>query len=116
VSVCRVAAEKGDVQTLQCLRGMYPPCPWDETVTTAAAGNLEMLKVLRAFDPPCPWDSTLCRRACMGRHWDVLAWARVQVPPCPWDMTVCSRAAGRGDVEAVQILRVLTLPRPGMPV
>merc|ERR1711970_733748 len=51
---CSGAAMGGHLKALKFLRGLDPPCPWDERTCSAAAGggHLEVLKFLRAQHPP----------------------------------------------------------------
>ena len=65
---------------------------FDREVCNGAAigGHLEALKFLRGLDPPCPWDDEwICSIAAQGGHLDVLKWARDQDPPCPWSRSLC---------------------------
>merc|ERR1719305_797520 len=59
----------------------------------ARGGHLEALKYLRGLDPPCPWDEETCAQAAEGGHLEVLKYLRAQDPPCPWDWRTCSEAA-----------------------
>ena len=82
----RRAGRGGSVKVLEYLvdRGYE----FDREVCNGAAigGHLEALKFLRGLDPPCPWDEwAYCTQAAEGGHLDVLKWLRDQDPPCPWD-------------------------------
>ncbi|WZN65065.1 hypothetical protein HKI87_11g66220 [Chloropicon roscoffensis] len=113
-SICAGAAKEGHLEALKFLRGLDPPCPWDEwtCADAARAGHLEVLKWARSQDPPCPWDMRTCSRAAEGGHLDVLKWARAQDPPCPWDEWTCSRAAEGGHLEVLKWLRAQNPPCP----
>ena len=111
---CSGAAQQGHLEALKFLRGLDPPCPWDEETCDAAVwgGHLEVLKWLRAQDPPCPWDEKTCENAAERGHLDVLKWLRAQDPPCPWDATTCSWAAKGGHLEVLKWLRAQNPPCP----
>ena len=55
--------------------------------------SLEALKFLRGLDPPCPWDEETCGWAAGYGHLEVLMWARGQDPPCPWSRRECRKKA-----------------------
>ncbi len=66
-SVCRLAAESGDMAMLQWLRQLQPPCPWPhEGVPLTAVhrahshGRVECLQWL--LDAGCPWDNRLYKQ------------------------------------------------------
>ncbi|WZN63311.1 hypothetical protein HKI87_07g48590 [Chloropicon roscoffensis] len=107
-NVCRGAAKGGRLEALKFLRGLDPPCPWDEwtCIRAAEGGHLEVLKWVRSQDPPCPWV------AAMRGHLDVLKWMRAQEPPCPWSASTCSLAARIGQLEALKWLRAQNPPCP----
>ena len=72
-----MAAQGGHLDVLKFLRGLDPPCPWDERTCAAAAreGRLEALKFLRGQNPPCPWSRRYCREdAAKDGHQHVLDW------------------------------------------
>ena len=111
---CSGAAMGGHLKALKFLRGLDPPCPWDERTCSAAAGggHLEVLKFLRAQHPPCPWVDFTCSLAAKGGHLDVLKWLRDQDPPCPWSEKTCAYAALRGHLEVLKFLRAQHPPCP----
>ena len=111
---CSGAAQQGHLEALKFLRGLDPPCPWDERTCSAAAGggHLEVLKFLRAQHPPCPWVDFTCSLAAKGGHLDVLKWLRDQDPPCPWSEKTCAYAALRGHLEVLKFLRAQHPPCP----
>ena len=39
------------------------------------------MQVLRGLDPPCPWNEWTCHNAAENGHLDVLKWLRAQTPP-----------------------------------
>ena len=70
-------AKGGHLQALKWLRGLDPPCPWDDNTCCNAArgGSLEVLKWLRDQDPPCPWSRSHCRlEAVWSDHKHVVKW------------------------------------------
>ena len=94
---CQGAATGGCLEALKFLRGLDPPCPWDERTCRRAAeeGHLDVLKFARGQDPPCPWDEWTCSYAAAGGHLEILKWARSQDPPYPWSRRGCrDRAIG----------------------
>ena len=111
---CKWAAWGGHLEALKFLRGLDPPCPWDERTCTFAAegGHLEVLKFARGQDPPCPWDERTCARAAYGGHLEVLKFARGQDPPCPWDERTCARGAYGGHLEVLKFARGQDPPCP----
>ena len=111
---CSGAAQQGHLEALKFLRGLDPPCPWDEWTCAAAAkgGHLEVLKFLRAQDPPCPWSTSTCTYAAEGGHLEVLKWARSQDPPCPWSYGTCLMAARYGYLEVLKWSRSQGPPCP----
>ena len=80
---------------MKYLRGLDPPCPWDESTCDYAAreGHLEVLKWLRSQDPPCPWDWGTYDKAAWNGHLEILKWVRSQDPPCPWSRSACRLTA-----------------------
>ena len=64
-------------------------------------GHWKALKFLRGLDPPCPWDDWTCLNAAEGGHLDVLKWARSQDPPCPWSRGECRLTASNFGHEHV---------------
>ena len=58
-------------------------CEWGPTVCKAAAehGNLSTLKWLR--QEGCPWDDRTSFSAAKRNHFELLRWARQQQPACP---------------------------------
>ena len=113
-AACEGTAIGGHLEALKYLRGLDPPCPWDNNTCAWAAegGHLEVLKWLRSQDPPCPWDVYTCFVAAGGGHLDVLKWARSEDPPCPWDDGTCSAAAYGGHLEALKFARGQEPPCP----
>ena len=106
-NACAGAARGGRLEALKFLRGLDPPCPWNEGTCAAAAreGRLDVLKWLRSQDPPCPWNEGTCVGAAEGGRLDVLKWARSQNPPCPWNEGTCSRAAREGRLDVLKWAR-----------
>ena len=92
---CEGAARGGHLEALKYLRGLDPPCPWDESTCDYAAreGHLEVLKWLRSQDPPCPWDWGTYDKAAWNGHLEILKWVRSQDPPCPWSRSACRLTA-----------------------
>ena len=113
-SACGGAARGGRLGSLKFLRGLDPPCPWNEWTCFHAAieGHLEVLKWLRDQDPPCPWNAETCTCAAKGGHLDVLKWARGQAPPCPWNESTCADAARGGRLDILEWLRAQHPPCP----
>ena len=86
VMACYGAARGGHLEALKYLRGLDPPCPWDEgtcareawggTCSWAAQkGHLEVLKFARGQDPPCPWSRSECRaEAKHNGHQHIVDW------------------------------------------
>ena len=91
VETCQGAARGGHLEALKFLRGLDPPCPWDEETCLLAAkgGHLEVLKWAFSQDPPCPWHMWVCEGAAYGGHLEVLKWLRSQDPPYPWYRRRC---------------------------
>ena len=113
-NVCRGAAKGGCLKALKFLRGLDPPCPWDEwtCIRAAEGGHLEVLKWVRSQDPPCPWGEWTCQNAVRGGHLDVLKWLRAQNPPCPWSTSTCYYAAEGGHLEVLKWAREQDPPCP----
>ena len=109
---CDAAAGGGCLEALKYLRGLDPPCPWDEEVCAGAAwgGHLDVLKWARAQEPPCPWDWETCAEAAEGGHLEVLKWARSQDPPCPLSDETCTFAVLGGQLEVLKWLRAQNPP------
>ena len=112
--VCGGAARGGRLKALKFLRGLDPPCPWDEMTCALAAarGHLHILKWARSQDPPCPWDAMTCSSAAEGGRLEVLKFARGQDPPCPWDEKTCAEAAQGGHLDVLKFLRSEDPPCP----
>ena len=114
-AACEGAAMGGCLEALKFLRGLDPPCPWDEETCDWAAqgGHLDVLKWLRSQDPPCPWDEEMiCGGPAGVGHLDVLKWLRSQDPPCPWDEWTCTCAAFGGNLDVLKWLRSQDPPCP----
>ncbi|WZN66805.1 putative ankyrin repeat protein [Chloropicon roscoffensis] len=113
-SACQGAASGGHLKALKFLRGLDPPCPWDEETCSRAAreGHLDVLKWARAQDPPCPWSAWTCVEAAEGGRLDVLKWARSQNPPCPWVAETCDAAAQGGHLDVLKWARSQNPPCP----
>ena len=106
---------KASLEALKFLRGLDPPCPWNEDTCDGAAqgGHLDVLKWLRSQDPPCPWDEEMiCGWAAGVGRLDVLKWLRSQDPPCPWDTDTRFCAAGGGHLDVLKWLRSQDPPCP----
>ena len=80
VELSRMAAVRGKIESLKCLRANQ--CPWDAMTCSAAArgGHLEVLRWSRQNG--CPWDAETCFRAAQQGHLEVLQWAHQN--GCPW--------------------------------
>ncbi|WZN59411.1 ankyrin repeat domain-containing protein [Chloropicon roscoffensis] len=104
---CAGAVRGGHLEALKFLRGLDPPCPWDESTCYLAAegGHLDVLKWARSQTPPCPWDWRTSDYAAERGHLDVLMWARSQSPPCPWCEDTCAYAAEGGHLEVLKFAR-----------
>ena len=76
-----LAAERGKIESLTCLRANG--CPWDKGTCAIAAyeGHLEVLQW--AHQNGCPWDEVTCQFAAEQGYLEVLQWARQN--GCPWD-------------------------------
>jgi hypothetical protein len=105
-SVMKCQDENARLATCHFLRGYN--CPWDETVTNAAAenGRHHTLQWLHAAE--CPWEyNTLCIKAAQGGIIVMLEWLRTQGPI--WSailMTDMLNAAGAfSKLAAAQWLR-----------
>ena len=111
-AACEGTASGGHLEALKYLRGLDPPCPWDEEVCAGAAfkGHLDVLKWARAQEPPCPWDWETCAEAAEQGHLEVLKWARSQDPPCPWSDEDCTFAVLGGQLEVLKWLRAQDPP------
>ena len=96
-----LAAERGKIESLTCLRANG--CPWDEGTCANAAyeGHLEVLQW--AHQNGCPWDAETCAFAAGAGHLDVLQWARQN--GCPWNGWTCAFAAKVGHLEVLQWAR-----------
>ncbi|WZN65592.1 putative ankyrin repeat protein [Chloropicon roscoffensis] len=113
-AACEGAAMGGHLKALKFLRGLDPPCPWNEETCKGAAqgGHLDVLKFLRAQNPPCPWDEDPCAYAADEGHLEVLKWLRSQDPPCPWDERTCLGAAAGGHLDVLKWARSEDPPCP----
>ena len=102
-AACEGAAREGHLKALKFLRGLDPPCPWDEDTCADAAdeGHLDVLKWLRDQDPPCPWDGGTCASAAREGRLEVLKWLRAQNPPCPWHRSACREEAWENDHQHI---------------
>ena len=114
VDVSDRAARGGHLKALKFLRGLDPPCPWDEwTCYSAARGrHLDVLKFLRSQDPPCPWDGNTCSGVAEEGQLELLKWIHSEDPPCPWDEGTCYRAAKGGHLEVLKWARSQDPPCP----
>ena len=96
-----LAAERGKIESLTCLRANG--CPWGEGTCANAAyeGHLEVLQWARQNG--CPWGEGTCADAAEGGHLEVLQWAHQN--GCPWDKWTCTYAAREGHLEVLQWAR-----------
>ncbi|WZN63310.1 putative ankyrin repeat protein [Chloropicon roscoffensis] len=113
-NACAGAAFGGRLEALKFLRGLDPPCPWDEwtCIRAAEGGHLDVLKWAREQDPPCTWSADTCTYAAKEGHLDVLKWLRAQDPPCPWSEWTYSSAARGGHLDVLKFLRSEDPPCP----
>ena len=97
----RLAAGRGKIESLTCLRANG--CPWDWGTCSSAArgGHLEMLQWARQNG--CPWEKWTCAEAALKGHLEVLQWALEN--GCPWNAGTCSAAARGGHLEVLQWAR-----------
>ncbi|WZN64183.1 putative ankyrin repeat protein [Chloropicon roscoffensis] len=111
---CAGAARGGHLKALKFLRGLDPPCRWDQETCAQAAlgGHLDVLKWARSQDPPCPWGEMTCARAAEGGHLEVLKFLRAQDPPCPWNEWTCTGAAQGGHLDVLMWARSQNPPCP----
>ena len=111
---CEGAAIGGCLKALKFLRGLDPPCPWDEWTCRAAAegGHLDVLKWARSQTLRCPWDDMTCFEAAYGGDLEVLKWLRRVNPPCPWHERTCEGAAYGGHLEVLKWVRSQDPPCP----
>ena len=87
----------GTVEAFQYLRGRGYEFDRKACEGAAREGHLNALKFLRGLDPPCPWDDMTCKLAAEGGHLEVLKWLRAQNPPCPWRRHECRTEAEWSD-------------------
>ena len=73
----------------------------------ARLSNIEILQFLRGLQPPCPWDKGACFDAVKYGERVNLEWLRNQSPPCPWDSSICFYFADRyrDDDDVYSLLR-----------
>lgn len=99
------AARNGHIRMLEWIRVQDSTArKWTAGVTAEAAdfGQLQVLQWLRALDPPCPWNEGVCNAAAENGHLPVLQWVRAQHPPCPWGERTCHFATIQGHLEVLQ--------------
>ena len=98
VKLSLLAAERGNIKSLTCLRANG--CPWNAETCSAAAkeGHLEVLQWARQNG--CPWDKWTCTWAARNGNLEVLQWARQN--GCPWNAWTCWGAAWEGHLEVLQ--------------
>ena len=111
---CHGAARAGRLEALKFLRGLDPPCPWDNNTCADAVqgGHLDVLKWLRSQDPPCPLDEWTFREAAERGHLEVLKFFRSEDPPCPWYWETCAYAAEGGHLDVLKWARSEDPPCP----
>ena len=99
------AAEGGQLEVLQWMRGQDPPCPWGSGVCHFAAGNghLEVLRWARSQG--CPWNEGVPCVAAKCGQLKVLKWLIKE--GCPYDKSKCREAAARGGECARKVLEWL---------
>lgn len=80
------AAEAGHVNILRwlCIECL-PPCPVDKTTLAFAAssGQVESLQLLRSLKPPCPWSSDAVSMAIRENNAETMAWLLEHGAPHP---------------------------------
>ncbi len=93
---CKIAAARGDLQSLQWLR-TERDAPWDEDVCAAAAlgGHLDVLQWARKSG--ASWNAKVLQNAAKGGHFAAFRWARRE--RAPWDGKVLRAAAKHGRFE-----------------
>jgi hypothetical protein len=94
----RMAAVRGKIESLTCLRANQ--CPWDWMTCSAAArgGHLGVLQWLN--ENGCRWNPGTCEAAAWGGHLEMLQWARQN--GFPWNVKTCINAAYRGHLQVLQ--------------
>ncbi|WZN66382.1 putative ankyrin repeat protein [Chloropicon roscoffensis] len=99
--VDELAGQGGSIEVLEYLvkkgyKFIGKACEW-----AARGGHLESLKYLRGLDPPCPWDELACCYAAGGGQLEALKWLRDQDPPCPWSRRDCRADASHNDHQHI---------------
>ena len=99
--LCAAAARSGDLDELKSFRA--EEISWDKWTCAyaAAGGHLEVLRW--AHENGCPWDDQTCAKAAKGGHLEVLKWARENA--CPWNEMTCAWAAAGGHLETLKWAR-----------
>jgi hypothetical protein len=100
-------AAAGDLSGVQWLTSQS--CTADDASicrAAAAAGQLEVLQYLRGLGPPCSWDSNAATAAAAAGHVAVLQYILVDAHPvCGCDVWTTRAAARAGSLEALQLLQ-----------
>ena len=72
----------------------------------AAEGNIEILQFLRAINPPCGFSCHAAVQAIENGHFHALQWLMRQEPPCPVDIMALDAACFNGRSDMVEWLIV----------
>ncbi len=96
-----LAAKRGKLESLKCLRANEWPWGEDTCMYAAFGGQLEVLRWLRQNG--CPWDWRTCSQAAREGHLEVLQWAHQN--GCWWNERTCAYAASGGHLEVLQWAR-----------
>jgi hypothetical protein len=127
-TLCKLAAQQGNLAVLQYLRSVLH-CPWDDCTFLMAAwkGDLQVLQW--AHDHQCPhnptisslfdagsleismffdrlgrgWDTWICSCAARMGHLEMLQWARQN--DYPWNEATCLFAAKNGHLDVLKWAR-----------
>ncbi len=115
VELCSRAAVNVRLITLQWLRNLDPPCPWDRETAASAArdGHLSTLQWLLSQQPPCPANERCVLAAIEWGHLEIVQWLQTapQAPHFEWSSAMTTAAASRGRIHILKWLRY-ELPMP----
>jgi hypothetical protein len=123
-TLCKLAAQQGNLAVLQYLRSVH--CQWDDRTFLMAAWNGDLQVLQWIHDNNCPhnptnstlldtgspdiyqwfhqlgseWDAWICSCAARIGHLEMLKWARQN--DFPWNEQTCLLAAGNGYLDVLK--------------
>jgi hypothetical protein len=92
------AVEGRKLHVVKWLRSQAPPCPWNERQLyklAASRGDIMLMKCLRSLSKSRPVGDSVCAQAAENGHLKMIKWLRCQDPPYPINLNKCIALAAK---------------------